>query len=85
MGRVRLRMALRRKKSSQRKEPQFGLGASLASLRLNIADRISIASDDKPKSKKTTKRESSGERAKKYPGYKLFLIRISPKDLDRYK
>ena len=53
-------MALRGKKSSQRKEPQFGLGASLASLRLNIADRISIAGDDKPKTKKSTKRETSG-------------------------
>ncbi len=53
-------MALRGKKSSQRKEPQFGLGASLASLRLNIADRISIAGDDKPKSKRPAKRETSG-------------------------
>ncbi|MBN8970879.1 MAG: penicillin-binding protein 1A [Rhizobiales bacterium] len=53
-------MALRGKKSSQRKEPQFGLGASLASLRLNIADRISIAGDDKPKAKKPAKRETSG-------------------------
>ncbi|MBN9012490.1 MAG: transglycosylase domain-containing protein, partial [Rhizobiales bacterium] len=48
-------MALRGKKSSQRKEPQFGLGASLASLRLNIADRISIAGDDK--AKKPAKRD----------------------------
>jgi len=33
-------MALRRKKSSVRKEPQFGLGASLAELRLSPRDRI---------------------------------------------
>lgn len=33
-------MALRRKKSGVRKEPQFGLGASLAELRLGPQDRI---------------------------------------------
>ncbi|MCO5131684.1 MAG: penicillin-binding protein [Xanthobacteraceae bacterium] len=58
-------MASRGNKSVQRKEPQFGLGASLASLRLSIADRINIAGDDKPKAKKpakssTTKPASGG-------------------------
>jgi penicillin-binding protein 1A len=33
-------MALRRKKGGIRKEPQFGLGASLADLRLGLEDRI---------------------------------------------
>lgn len=33
-------MALRRKKGGVRKEPQFGLGASLAELRLGPRDRI---------------------------------------------
>lgn len=52
-------MAWGKKKSSGRKEPQFGLGASLSELRLNLQDRITIASDDKPK-KPAAKRESGG-------------------------
>ncbi|MBN9043682.1 MAG: penicillin-binding protein [Rhizobiales bacterium 62-47] len=52
-------MAWGKKKSSGRKEPQFGLGASLSELRLNLQDRITIASDDKPK-KPAAKRDSSG-------------------------
>jgi penicillin-binding protein 1A len=42
-------MAWGRKKSGGRKEPQFGLGASLTSLRLSAEDRIPFANDDKPK------------------------------------
>src|SRR5215469_2645259 len=42
-------MAWGRKKSGGRKEPQFGHGASLASLRLSAQDRIPFANDDKPK------------------------------------
>ena len=42
-------MAWGRKKSGGRKEPQFGLGASLASLKLSVQDRIPFAVDDKPK------------------------------------
>jgi penicillin-binding protein 1A len=52
-------MAWGKKKGGARKEPQFGLGASLSELRLNLRDRISIASDDKPK-KPAAKRDSGG-------------------------
>ena len=52
-------MAWGKKKSGARKEPQFGLGASLSELRLNLQDRISIASDDKPK-KPAAKRDTGG-------------------------
>jgi penicillin-binding protein 1A len=41
-------MAWGRKKSGGRKEPQFGLGASLSELRLGPQDRVASA-DDKPK------------------------------------
>jgi penicillin-binding protein 1A len=37
------------KKKSGRKEPQFGLGASLEALRLSPQDRIPAAADEKPK------------------------------------
>jgi penicillin-binding protein 1A len=52
-------MAWGKKKGGSRKEPQFGLGASLSELRLNLQDRITIASDDKPK-KPAAKRGSGG-------------------------
>ena len=42
-------MAWGRKKSSGRKEPQFGLGASLAELRLGSQDRVAPAEADKPR------------------------------------
>jgi penicillin-binding protein 1A len=42
-------MAWGRKKSGGRKEPQFGLGASLSELRLSPQDRITTADDDRPK------------------------------------
>jgi len=42
-------MAWGRKKSGGRKEPQFGLGASLASLRLSPEDRVPATAEDKPK------------------------------------
>ena len=42
-------MAWGRKKSGGRKEPQFGLAASLAELRLSPQDRVSADDDDKPK------------------------------------
>ena len=41
-------MASRGKKSGVRKEPQFGLGASLAELRLSLEDRI-WSGESKPK------------------------------------
>jgi penicillin-binding protein 1A len=49
-------MAWGRKKGGGRKEPQFGLGASLAELRLSLKDRIAPAEDDKPK-KQASKRK----------------------------
>jgi len=42
-------MAWGRKKSSGRREPQFGLAASLAELRLGPQDRVASADNDKPK------------------------------------
>ena len=42
-------MAWGRRKSGGRKEPQFGLGASLAELRLGPQDRVTAADDEKPK------------------------------------
>jgi penicillin-binding protein 1A len=50
-------MAWGRKKSGGRKEPQFGLGASLAELRLGPQDRVAPAGEDKPK-KPSPKREA---------------------------
>src|SRR5882762_7648010 len=51
-------MAWGRKKSGGRREPLFGLAASLSELRLGPQDRVTIA-DDKPKNK-AAKRKSSG-------------------------
>jgi penicillin-binding protein 1A len=42
-------MAWGRKKSGGRKEPQFGLGASLSELRLGPQYRIPGADDEAPK------------------------------------
>jgi penicillin-binding protein 1A len=50
-------MAWGRKKSGGRREPMFGLAASLSELRLGPQDRVTIA-DDKPKSK-TAKRKAT--------------------------
>ncbi|MBV9559834.1 MAG: penicillin-binding protein 1A [Bradyrhizobium sp.] len=44
-------MTLGRKKSSARKEPQFGISASLAALRLSPEDRIPTPADEKPPKK----------------------------------
>jgi penicillin-binding protein 1A len=49
-------MAWGRKKSGGRKEPQFGLAASLSELRLGPQDRVAVA-DDKPK-KSSPKRKT---------------------------
>src|SRR4029453_13749035 len=46
-----------RKKSGGRKEPQFGLGASLSELRLGPQDRIPSADDEAPK--KSPKRKAA--------------------------
>jgi penicillin-binding protein 1A len=49
-------MAWGKKKSGGRKEPQFGLAASLAELRLGPQDRVPAGDDDKPK--KSPKRKA---------------------------
>jgi penicillin-binding protein 1A len=54
-------MAWAKKKSGGRREPMFGLPASLAELRLGPQDRVTIA-DDKPK-KPAAKRKSSDNEA----------------------
>src|SRR6266481_1688997 len=50
-------MAWGRKKSAGRKEPQFGLGASLSELRLGPQDRVPSADDEAPK--KSPKRKAA--------------------------
>src|SRR5436309_4788695 len=50
-------MAWGRKKSGGRKEPQFGLGASLSELRLGPQDRVPRADDEAPK--KSPKRKAA--------------------------
>jgi penicillin-binding protein 1A len=52
-------MAWGRKKRG-RKEPQFGLGASLAELRLSPQDRVPAAAEDKPK-KSAPRRKSDDD------------------------
>jgi penicillin-binding protein 1A len=49
-------MALGRKKSGERREPQFGLAAALADLRLSPQDRVAV--DDETPKKRAPKRES---------------------------
>jgi penicillin-binding protein 1A len=56
--RALLRMAWGRKKSGGRKEPQFGLGASLSELRLSPQDRVTSADDDE-RPKKSSKRKTA--------------------------
>jgi penicillin-binding protein 1A len=51
-------MAWGRKKSGGRREPQFGLAASLAELRLGPQDRVTAADDETPK-KPSPKRKAS--------------------------
>ena len=52
-------MALGRKKSGGRKEPQFGLAASLSDLRLSAQDRVPAPADDeKPKKSSGGKRKA---------------------------
>jgi len=54
-------MAWGRKKSGGRREPMFGLAASLAELRLGPQDRVTVA-DDKPKAKASKpKRDPDGD------------------------
>jgi penicillin-binding protein 1A len=55
----------KKKKNGSRKEPQFGLGASLSDLRLSLQDRITIGGDT-PK-KPAAKREASAGTARSKP------------------
>jgi penicillin-binding protein 1A len=57
-------MAWGRKKSGGRKEPMFGLAASLAELRLNPQDRVTVA-DDKPKNKTAKRKADEAPRERK--------------------
>ncbi|MEA2836392.1 MAG: penicillin-binding protein [Bradyrhizobium sp.] len=59
-------MAWGRKKSGGRKEPMFGLAASLAELRLNPQDRVTVA-DDKPKNKTAKRKADDAPRERKPP------------------
>src|SRR3954470_5328289 len=55
-------MAWGRKKSGGRREPMFGLAASLSGLRLGPQDRVTVADDKpKPKASKTRARNSGPE------------------------
>src|SRR4051794_29978483 len=56
-------MAWGRKKGGGRREPMFGLAASLSELRLAPQDRVTVA-DDKPKAK-TSKTKASTTKASK--------------------
>jgi penicillin-binding protein 1A len=61
-------MAWGRKKSGGRKEPQFGLAASLSELRLGPQDRVTTADDDKPKKspkRKPANSDDDGPRERK--------------------
>jgi penicillin-binding protein 1A len=53
-------MAWGRKKGGGRKEPQFGLAASLAELRLGPQDRVA-SGDDEPRKKKPPPKRKAGE------------------------
>ena len=54
-------MAWGRKKRGGRKEPQFGLGASLAELRLSPQDRVPVAAEEEKPKKPVAKRKSDDD------------------------
>src|SRR5450432_233371 len=56
-------MAWGRKKGGGRKEPQFGLAASLSELRLGPKDRVTTADDDRPKKSPRRKTADSDDDA----------------------
>jgi penicillin-binding protein 1A len=60
-------MAWGRKKSGGRKEPQFGLAASLSQLRLGPQDRVTAADDDKPKKSPKRKTANTDDDAPREP------------------
>jgi penicillin-binding protein 1A len=60
-------MALGKKKSGGRREPKFGLTASLAELRLNPVDRIAAANDDKPKKSAAKRADDEDDAADEAP------------------
>ena len=57
-------MAWGRKKSGGRREPMFGLAASLAELRLGPQDRVTVA-DDKPKNKTAKRKRTEPDDARR--------------------
>jgi penicillin-binding protein 1A len=62
-------MAWGRKKSGGRREPMFGLAASLSELRLGPQDRVTVANDrPKTRSPKTRARPADPPRERKPPG-----------------
>src|SRR4051812_8476815 len=60
-------MAWARKKSGGRKEPQFGLGASLSELRLSPQDRVANAEAEKPKKSSSKAKTSDPEEEEDAP------------------
>jgi penicillin-binding protein 1A len=56
-------MAWGRKKGGGRREPQFGLGASLSELRLGPQDRVTTADDETPKKSSNRKASDSDDDA----------------------
>ena len=60
-------MAWGRKKSGGRKEPQFGLAASLSELRLGPQDRVTPAEEAKPKPRKPSARRRSADAGNEAP------------------
>src|SRR3954447_20524920 len=62
-------MAWGRKKSGGRREPMFGLAASLSELRLGPRDRVTVADDKpRPKASKTRARDAESPRERKPRG-----------------
>jgi penicillin-binding protein 1A len=57
-------MAWGRKKSGGRKEPQFGLAASLAGLRLSPQDRVTVGDDDNHDDDETPKKPPAKRKAR---------------------
>src|SRR3954451_19385842 len=64
-------MAWGRKKGGARREPMFGLAASLSELRLGPQDRVTVADDKpKPKTSKRKPRQSAAREPRRDPGSK---------------
>jgi penicillin-binding protein 1A len=72
-------MAWGRKKGGGRKEPQFGLGASLAALRLSPQDRIPTGDDVKPKKSSLNRKPDEEEDDEPSPARKVDASRSGSK------